>query len=106
MINQLKSKYAGWWKPLIQTRSMEELDMIAHSNTFKRSLGAWSLTSINVGAIIGTGIFGMFTFRICLSLFYLFLFYLFLLLFFKLCFLFLLLWIISFHFFHKPKKKF
>jgi len=59
-------KYESWWKPLLQTRTFEELDSIASAETFKRSLGVWSLTSINIGAIIGTGIFGIFYYFIIL----------------------------------------
>jgi APA family basic amino acid/polyamine antiporter len=47
-----------WWQLLFAKKSLADLDREAKKSTFNRQLGALQLTAINIGAIIGTGIFG------------------------------------------------
>ena len=43
--------------PLFRTKSIERLKAQSAETTLKRTLGAWSLTTLGIGAIIGAGLF-------------------------------------------------
>ena len=43
--------------PLFRTKSIESLKAQGAESTLKKTLSAWSLTTLGIGAIIGSGLF-------------------------------------------------